>query len=64
MRCSRRPWSTRSTPSLIVTFSTLVLGYPVALAVVRAPRWAPLIIVLVLLPFWTSVLVRSYAWMC
>ena len=29
----------------------------------RAPRWAPIILVLILLPFWTSVLVRSYAWM-
>jgi len=49
--------------SLIVTLGSLLLGYPVALALVRAPRWAPLIIVLILLPFWTSVLVRSYAWM-
>jgi ABC-type spermidine/putrescine transport system permease subunit I len=49
--------------SLIVTVATLFLAYPVALALVRAPRWAPLILVLILLPFWTSVLVRSYAWM-
>jgi ABC-type spermidine/putrescine transport system permease subunit I len=49
--------------SCIVTLGTLVLGYPVALTLVRAPRWAPLILVLILLPFWTSVLVRSYAWM-
>lgn len=49
--------------SVIVTLGTLLLGYPVALALVRAPRWAPLILVLILLPFWTSVLVRSYAWM-
>lgn len=49
--------------ALIVTLATLVLGYPVALCLVRAPRWAPLILVLILLPFWTSVLVRSYAWM-
>jgi ABC-type spermidine/putrescine transport system permease subunit I len=49
--------------SLIVTVGTLVLGYPVALTLVRAPRYAPVILVLILLPFWTSVLVRSYAWM-
>jgi ABC-type spermidine/putrescine transport system permease subunit I len=49
--------------SLIVTFGTLLTGYPVAMALVRAPRWAPVILVLILLPFWTSVLVRSYAWM-
>ena len=49
--------------AVIVTLGTLVLGYPVALALVRTKKWAPLIIVIVLLPFWTSVLVRSYAWM-
>jgi ABC-type spermidine/putrescine transport system permease subunit I len=49
--------------SLIVTLGTLVLGYPVALSLLRAPRWAPVILILILLPFWTSVLVRSYAWM-
>jgi ABC-type spermidine/putrescine transport system permease subunit I len=47
----------------IVTVGTLVLGYPVALALVRTRKMAPLILVIVLLPFWTSVLVRSYAWM-
>jgi ABC-type spermidine/putrescine transport system permease subunit I len=47
----------------IVTAATLLLGYPVALALVRAPRWAPIVLILILLPFWTSVLVRSYAWM-
>jgi ABC-type spermidine/putrescine transport system permease subunit I len=55
-------WNTLET-SLIVTVGTLLLGYPVALALVRAPKWAPIILVLILLPFWTSVLVRSYAWM-
>jgi ABC-type spermidine/putrescine transport system permease subunit I len=49
--------------SLVVTVGSLLLGYPVALALVRAPRYAPLIVILILLPFWTSVLVRSYAWM-
>jgi putative spermidine/putrescine transport system permease protein len=51
------------TTSLIVTVGALLLGYPVALSLVRAPRYAPVILVLILLPFWTSVLVRSYAWM-
>jgi ABC-type spermidine/putrescine transport system permease subunit I len=55
-------WNTLNT-SVIVTVASLVLGYPVALALVRAPKWAPVILILVLLPFWTSVLVRSYAWM-
>jgi len=47
-----------------VTLGTLLLGYPVALALARL-RGGPaaVVIALVLLPFWTSVLVRSYAWM-
>ncbi len=49
--------------AVIVTLGTLLLGYPVALALVRSKRLAPLILVMVLLPFWTSVLVRTYAWM-
>ncbi|WP_246667867.1 ABC transporter permease [Bradyrhizobium macuxiense] len=55
-------WITLST-SFVVTLSTLVLGYPVALALSRARSSAPLILILILLPLWTSVLVRSYAWM-
>ena len=55
-------WNTLYT-SVIVTLGTLLLGYPVALALVRTRRLAPLILVIIMLPFWTSVLVRSYAWM-
>jgi len=55
-------WNTLYT-SIIVTLAALLMGYPVALALVRAPKWAPVILILILLPFWTSVLVRSYAWM-
>lgn len=55
-------WITLST-SFVVTLSTLGLGYPVALALSRARSSAPLIVIIILLPFWTSVLVRSYAWM-
>jgi ABC-type spermidine/putrescine transport system permease subunit I len=46
-----------------VTLATLALGYPLALGLVRAKTMAPLILIIILLPFWTSVLVRSYAWM-
>jgi ABC-type spermidine/putrescine transport system permease subunit I len=50
--------------AFIVTLGTLLLGYPVALALSRMrPGAAKLTLVIVLLPFWTSVLVRSYAWM-
>jgi len=56
-------WITVRT-ALIVTVGTLLLGYPVALALVHLRRGpAALVLVVVLLPFWTSVLVRSYAWM-
>ncbi|MBN8873979.1 MAG: ABC transporter permease [Rhodospirillales bacterium] len=50
--------------ALVVTIGTLLLGYPVALALSRMrPTAATITLTLVLLPFWTSVLVRSYAWM-
>jgi ABC-type spermidine/putrescine transport system permease subunit I len=56
-------WITLRT-ALMVTAGTLLLGYPVALALARLRRGpAAFVLVLVLLPFWTSVLVRSYAWM-
>ena len=50
--------------AIIVTLCTLMLGYPVAYALssVSASR-ANLLMILVLIPFWTSILVRSYAWM-
>jgi putative spermidine/putrescine transport system permease protein len=48
----------------VVTLLTLALGYPVAyvLSSIRDSR-ANLLLILVLIPFWTSILVRSYAWM-
>jgi ABC-type spermidine/putrescine transport system permease subunit I len=50
--------------AIIVTLCTLLLGYPVAygLSSLSASR-ANLLMILVLIPFWTSILVRSYAWM-
>ncbi len=56
-------WITLRT-ALIVTAGALLLGYPVALALSRLRAGAAtIVLLLVLLPFWTSVLVRSYAWM-
>lgn len=50
--------------ALIVTVMTLVLGYPVAYAAAHVKRpWDVLILSFVILPFWTSVLVRAYAWL-
>jgi putrescine transport system permease protein len=41
----------------------LLIGYPIAYAMTRAPwSWRPLLLVLVILPFWTSFLIRVYAW--
>lgn len=50
--------------SLIVTVVSLLLGYPVAYALARVDRaTSNLLMILVLVPFWTSILVRTYAWM-
>ena len=46
------------------TLICLVIGYPMAYAIVRAaPSLRLLLLMLVILPFWTSFLVRVYAWM-
>ena len=48
----------------IVTLCCLVIGYPVAfLLATTTPTWRTIGFAFVLLPFWTSVLVRTYAWM-
>jgi putrescine transport system permease protein len=50
----------------VATFSTAILvlcGFPIAYAMARAPRRArPLLVTLIILPFWTSFLIRVYAW--
>jgi len=55
-------WTTVRT-AITVTCFCLLLGYPVALALARPGRVASVALIIVLLPFWTSILVRSYAWM-
>lgn len=50
--------------SLVVTVLVLLLGYPVAYLLARLPpARSNLLMILVLVPFWSSILVRSYAWM-
>jgi len=50
--------------SIVVTVCTLILGYPVAYLISSVTTTkSNLLIVLVLVPFWTSILVRTYAWM-
>jgi ABC-type spermidine/putrescine transport system permease subunit I len=50
--------------ALLVTVLCLLLGYPLGfLIATTTPGWATLGFIFVLLPLWTSVLVRTYAWM-
>ncbi len=49
--------------AVISTFLTLCVGYPIAYGMARsAPEWRPTLMMLVILPFWTSFLIRVYAW--
>lgn len=49
--------------SLVITLSCILLGYPVAFLLANLPvRASNLVLILVLLPFWTSLLVRTSAW--
>src|SRR5215471_7575002 len=49
--------------ALISTAILLLIGYPLALGTARAPRgWQAVLFMLVVLPFWTSFLIRIYAW--
>jgi putative spermidine/putrescine transport system permease protein len=49
--------------SALVTLITLVLAYPVALMLAHAPpRLSNILLIFILVPFWTSLLVRTTAW--
>jgi len=49
--------------SAIITVITLALGFPVAYMLANLPlRYSNLLMILVLLPFWTSLLVRTTSW--
>ena len=51
------------TVAATATVLLLAIGYPVAYAMSRLPRrWQPLAMILVIVPFWTSFLIRVYAW--
>jgi len=50
--------------SIVVTLLCILLGYPVAYYLSDSKTtWATILLVAVLLPFWISVLVRTYSWM-
>lgn len=46
------------------TLICLLIAYPLAyfLALKTTPRWRTVLLILVIVPFWTSILIRSYAW--
>lgn len=49
--------------ALIATLAALAIGYPMAYAIAQAPAaWRIALLMLVILPFWTSFLIRVYAW--
>jgi len=48
----------------LTTIICLVLGFPLAYYIVRlSPRWQAVWLILIMIPFWTNFLVRTYAWM-
>jgi putrescine transport system permease protein len=50
--------------ALAATAILIVLGFPIAYSMARAPRrWQGVLFMLIILPFWTSLLIRVYAWM-
>lgn len=51
------------TMAVIVTAVTLAFGYPYAYLMTRVgPTWRGILVALVLLPFWTSLMARTFAW--
>ena len=49
--------------AIVTTALALLLGYPVAYYIATGPaRWRTVLLGLVVLPFWTSYLIRTYAW--
>ena len=49
--------------ALFSTFLTLLVGFPIAYGMAKAnEEWRPTLMMLIILPFWTSFLIRVYAW--
>lgn len=50
--------------AVVSTFFTLMVGFPIAYSMAKAPsEWRPTLMLMIILPFWTSFLIRVYAWM-
>tara|TARA_B100000700_G_scaffold154591_1_gene171571 strand:+ start:972 stop:2228 length:1257 start_codon:yes stop_codon:yes gene_type:complete len=63
-RIYNHTWIKTFKVSLLVTLFTLMLGYPIAYLLATLPlKYSNLLMICVLLPFWTSLLVRTVAWM-
>jgi len=59
-----RAFLTSLTNAFVAMVLCLLLGYPMALGLTRVDRgWRNILLMLVILPFWTSFLLRVYAWM-
>lgn len=59
-----RAFLTSVTNAAMATLLCLLIGYPMALGLTRVSRsWRTILLMLVILPFWTSFLLRVYAWM-
>jgi putrescine transport system permease protein len=59
-----RAFLTSMTNAFVAMIFCLLIGYPMALALTRVSRgWRNILLMLVILPFWTSFLLRVYAWM-
>lgn len=49
--------------ALVTTVLCVLLGYPIAYAIATSsPRWQTVLFLMVILPYWTSFLLRAYAW--
>jgi spermidine/putrescine transport system permease protein len=47
----------------VTTLAALVVGYPAAYLIATAPKqWQTTLLILVMLPFWSNYLIRTYAW--
>jgi spermidine/putrescine transport system permease protein len=48
--------------SFLTTIACLVIGYPIAFGICFAPeKWRPMLLLLIVLPFWINLLIRTYA---
>ena len=63
-RIYNHTWFKTFKVSILVMFFCLILGYPISYLLATLPlKYSNLLMICVLLPFWTSLLVRTVAWM-